>query len=484
MQKYFWIITLAPILVAGTLPALCQPHELPVDIGNRRELFVDSTMIGAMKGTKLVLHRPVDQGPVLFFDQPWEGPFCGYVTVLLDQGIYRLYYRGLPSAGSDGSNREVTCMAHSVDGINWIKPELDLHFADSLGKNNIILADMAPITHNFSPFIDTHPNAAPNERYKALGGTSKGLYALASKDGIRWRKLNETPVFKEGLFDSQNVAFWSEHENRYLCYFRSWTGDGYRGFRTVSRTESEDFIHWSKPETMDFGHTPMEHLYTNQTAPYFRAPHIYLATAARFMPGRKAITDEQADRIGVNKKYFNDCSDAVLLSSRGGNRYNRTFMEGFIRPGIGHENWISRTNYPALNIVPTGKEELSIYVNQNYAQPSAHVRRYAIRVDGFVSVQAAYDGGAMTTRALIFEGRNLFLNFATSAAGSIRVEIRDTRGRPIPGFGLDDCQDIIGNDTDRKVTWRNDPNLEALNGQPVVLHFEMADADLYALQFR
>jgi hypothetical protein len=35
---------------------------------------------------------------------------------------------------------------------------------------------------------------------------------------------------------------------------------------------------------MDFGKTPVEHLYTNQTAPYFRAPHIYVAIAARFMP--------------------------------------------------------------------------------------------------------------------------------------------------------------------------------------------------------
>ena len=77
-------------------------------------------------------------------------------------------------------------------------------------------------------------------------------------------------------------------------------------------------------QVMDFGGAPMEHLYTNQTAPYYRAPHIYLATAARFMPGRKAITDKQADEIGVNKKYFNDCSDAVLLSSRGGKNF--TFL--------------------------------------------------------------------------------------------------------------------------------------------------------------
>ncbi len=471
----------------------CIPHlnfggppvpEQALDIGSRRELFVDSALIGSMENTRLVLHHPTDRGPVLHFDKPWEGPFCGYVTVLLDKGIYRLYYRGLPSAGSDGSNREVTCMAHSVDGINWIKPDLDIHFVDSLGNNNIILADMAPITHNFSPFIDANPAASFKEHYKALGGTREGLYALASSDGIVWNKLRETPVFTEGIFDSQNVAFWSEHENLYVCYFRSWTGDGYKGFRTVSRTESKDFITWTTPVAMDFGNLPLEHLYTNQTAPYYRAPHIYIATAARFMPGRQAITEQEADAIGVNKDYFRDCSDAVLLSSRGGNRYFRTFMEGFIRPAIGHENWISRTNYPALNIVPTGDDEMSLYVNQNYAQPSAHVRRYTMRVDGFVSVQAPYAGGTWTSRPIKFTGHSLYLNFATSAAGYLKVEIRDEMGQSLPGYTLDQCPLIIGNDTDRNVTWTGAPSLDVLEGQIVQLHFQMADADLYSFQFR
>lgn len=471
-------------VIVGLSPGSGQHIDSTLEIGSRRELFVDSTVISVMEKTRLVLHHPVDKGPVLYFDNPWEGPFCGYVTVLLDKGIYRLFYRGLPAAGSDGSNREVTCLAQSVDGINWVKPNLGLYVVDSTYKNNVILSDMAPITHNFSPFIDKNPLTTADQQFKALGGTSKGLYALVSPDGIHWSKLKEEPVFTEGIFDSQNVAFWSESEARYLCYFRSWTGDGYKGYRTVSRTESVDFIHWSAPQAMDFGGTPLEHLYTNQTAPYYRAPHIYLSIAARFMPGRQAITEEEAEKIGVNKKYFKDCSDAVLLSSRGGNRYFRTFMEGFVRPGIGLENWISRTNYPALNIVPTGDNELSIYVNQNYAQSSAHVRRYSMRMDGFVSLQAPYSGGTWTSKPMHFEGNALYLNFATSAAGYLKVEIQDTQGQPIPGFTLKDCQPIIGNEVDRKVTWKGAPSWQNLNDSPVRLHFEMADADLYSIQFR
>ena len=214
----------------------------------------------------------------------------------------------------------------------------------------------------------------------------------------------------------------------------------------MSRTISKDFIHWTEPLQMSFGDTPYEHLYTNQTHPYFRAPHIYVAIAARFMPGRKVVTDEQAKTLNVNPKYYNDCSDAIFMTSRGGSAYDRTFMESFIRPGIGLQNWVSRSNYPALNVVQTSSTEMSIYVNQDYAQQTAHLRRYSMRLDGFASVQAFYSGGEMITKPFIFKGKSLLLNFSTSAAGEIRVEIQDKSGNPIPGYSTNDCHPMIGNE--------------------------------------
>ena len=75
---------------------------------------------------------------------------------------------------------------------------------------------------------------------------------------------------------------------------------------------------------MSFGDAPPEHLYTNQTSSYFRAPHIYVGIAARFMPGRQVLTAAEAAAIRVDPKYFQDCSDAVLLTTRGGSSYERT----------------------------------------------------------------------------------------------------------------------------------------------------------------
>ncbi|MFO0947473.1 MAG: hypothetical protein U1D30_16375 [Planctomycetota bacterium] len=484
-----WRVLGCSMLVLATswvwIPA-CGDETKPASraIGSRLEPLVDRYLIAELRGVEHVSARPIDAGIAVPFDQPWEGAFCGYCTVIKDGPLYRLYYRGLPKAGRDGSNTETTCYAESKDGKTFTKPKLGLFEVMGSKENNVILADAAPFSHNFSPFLDSRPDVPKDQRYKALAGTSStGLVAWVSEDGLRWRKLQDEAVIQGGAFDSQNLAFWSSTENCYVSYFRTFKRIGGEGYRWISRTTSKDFVHWTPAEEMTFGGAPPEHLYTNQTSPYYRAPHLYVAIAARFMPGRKVLTDEQAREIQVDPGYFNDCSDGVMLTSRGGNAYDRTFMEGFVRPGIGPTNWVSRTSYPALNVVPTGEEEMSLYVSQSYGQPTAHLRRYTLRPDGFASVRATYSGGEFTTHPLTFDGSRLTVNFATSAAGGIKVEIQDEDGAPLPGFALEESVELIGNDLAREVRWQSGNDLSSLANKVIKLRFSMKDADLYALQF-
>ena len=456
----------------------------PINLGSNREIFIDDFLIESLKGVEIRLEKPRDEGIVHKFDKPWEGPFCGYSTVIKDKDKFYLYYRGLPKAGKDGSNDETTCVITSTNGTTWNRPQLNLFLKDKFPNNNIILANSAPVTHNFSPFLDTNKNTDKIHRFKSLGGTEKsGLIAYSSPDGIIWNKLRTSPVFTKGIFDSQNVSFWSESENCYICYFRTWTGGGYSGFRTVSRTTSKDFIEWTDPVKMSFGDTPLEHLYTNQTHPYYRAPHIYLGIAARFMPGRKVLTKKEAEILGVNPTYFNDCSDMVIISSRGGSAYQRTFMESFVRPGIGLENWVSRSNYPALNIVQTSSREMSFYVNQNYAQPTSSINRYSMRIDGMSSIHADFNGGALLTKPFVFKGDELEMNFSTSAAGGIKTAILNNDNKAYDGFEMSESIEAIGNYINDKVRWKNKENLSSLEGKVVKLKILLKDANLYSLKF-
>lgn len=454
--------------------------EGEINIGARRELFVDQLLIDRLEGARLVLHAPQPREIVLKFDQPWEGLYCGYETVLKDGDLFRFYYRGMPAARHT-LDVEVTCVAESRDGINWTRPKLGLFEVQGTKDNNVVLARHRGC-HNFAPFIDTNPVAPADQRYKALGGTGEpGLIAFASPDGIHWRELQAEPVITKGAFDSQNNAFWSENEKQYVCYFRVFRDS----VRWIARTSSQDFIHWTEPVDLELDGKPRQHLYTNQIDPYVRAPHLYLGLPTRFLPGRRVVTDEEALRIGTPKEwnYANDCTDILLASARGGVDFKRTFLEAYIRPGFDLENWTSRANYAARGIVQTGERELSLYVKHHSGYPSNHVRRYTLRPDGFVSVSGPYAGGEMITKPLVFSGNRLSINYSTSAAGGMRVELQTADGKPVEGFSLADCPEMIGDRIEHTVRWKSGADLGALAGQPIRLRFALRDADLYSLQF-
>jgi len=70
-------------------------------------------------------------------------------------------------------------MPNRRTGFTWVKPMLSLFPRAGHQQTNIILANAAPVTHNFSPFLDSHSGATANERYKALGGyNDAGLWPM------------------------------------------------------------------------------------------------------------------------------------------------------------------------------------------------------------------------------------------------------------------------------------------------------------------
>ncbi len=483
---------LPPLLVSVTALAVAPLMQSQVvDLGSQRELMVDHYLIDTMEGAELRLQEPHNEGVAFAFDRPHEGAFSGYVSIVtLPEGAgYRAYYRGLPVAVGAGSPEEITAYAESRDGITWSKPVA-----------NVVVDDMPKVTHNLSVFYDTKPGVPADEQWKGIGGLNDGgLVRVVSADGLRWRKLmGDTPLLpavpqteSAYRYDSQNLAFWSEAEQHYVCYYRNVRdveGVGPR-VRLIGRATSPDFRRWTDEGEMTFRRAdgsaaPVEHLYTNQTGPYFRAPHLYVAIAARFLPGRQVLTAAEAAQVGVNPEYFNDISDSILMTSRGGTVYDRTFMAGFARPGVGLSNWTSRTNYPALNVIPTGEAEMSFFVQKAYGQPDHRLERYSLRLDGFASLHAGYDGGAMTTKPFRFTGETLEINYATSAAGSLRFELQDEAGNALPGFALADSREIIGDQVARTVAWTSGTSVAAWAGQTVRLRVVLKDADLFSFRFK
>jgi hypothetical protein len=444
----------------------------PVDIGTRVEMFVDEYLIDPVsrRNVALEVQPPVRREVVLTFDKPWEGKVSGYFTVFQDGPRFRMYYRG-SSAKKDNSQEQVTCYAESTDGIHFERPILRMHDIAGSSNNNVILKGVP--AHNFAPFLDTNPAASPAQKYKALAGISNGLFVYGSPDGIHWEKMRSEPVMTKGTFDSLNLAFWDESIRSYRAYSRFFDGSNKKVFRSIQHSQSPDFLAWSEPEPNRYSEPPNTHFYTNATLPCPGAPHHYLAFPMRFMPGRQKVPDTSEPGV----------SDALLLTSRDGATWNRPTAGAWLRPGPDQHNWTDRSNMPAWGIVQTSPEEFSMYVSEHYRWPDNRLRRVTIRRHGFASMHAGANGGEFTTRPLTYSGEQLVLNYATSAAGSIRVEIQDENGSPIAGYALDDMAPLYGDELDRAVTWGKVTKLpDAFGGAAVRFRFVLHDADLFAIR--
>ena len=178
------------------------------------------------------------------------------------------------------------------------------------------------------------------------------------------------------------------------------------------------------------------------------------------------------------------------MSSRDGVNFQR-WGEAFIRPGLRErDNWVYGDNCVGWGVVgtksdiPGAPNELSIYATESYwTGTSLNLRRYTLRLDGFVSMQAPLSGGEFVTKPLIFTGDHLIMNYLTSAAGSIRVEVQDEAGRPLEGLTLDDSIVLFGDSLEQKALWKDTDILGHLAGRPVRLRFVLEDADLYSIRF-
>ena len=488
------VLTVVPFAMAGE----------PIDIGTRRELFIDDYMIDSMKNVELKMHEPVRREVSMTFDKPWEGSGCGYFTVMPDGDKYRMYYHAwqiLSHGAQYPPHRLVIGYAESQDGVTWTRPNLGLFDFKGSKDNNIVLNDIKGTEcHDLSPFVDKNPKATPEEKYKAIGLAYKykppGLWAFGSPDGIHWTPIKEGPVYTQGAFDTQNIAYWSEREQQYVLYYRVFV----EGVRHIERAVSDDFVNWKREGLLDFGDggpTPTEQFYVNQIKPYYRAPHILIGFPARYVDrGLTVSTDklpepeERKTRIASSRRYGTAVTDSVLITSRDGKTFRRS-NDVFLRPGLRTRyNWSYGDNYIAWHVVETkptdddGPREMSLYATEAYFTGNfSRLRRYSLRLDGFVSAHAKHDAGELMTKSFTFKGKRLSLNYRTSAAGFVKLELQTPDGKPVPGFTLADADIIYGDSLDRTVTWKGKEDVSSLIGKPVRMRVVMSEGDVYSWKF-
>lgn len=488
-----------------------------IDLGSRREFFWDDYLTESVGTTApLCLHEPVPREKVFVFDAPWEGNACIYFNALYipEDRKWRMYYLGMhmKTCVSDTRPTDVSvCCIESEDGSHWHRPGLGIKPWQDIRDTNIILTkdDLSGCTSidNFFVTRDTHPAPAVPGRYKAVmlftgglmpdGRRDRRLISLVSEDGLRFRRLGD--ITADGTFDSLNTVHWNPALGKYLCYFRSFhtgNGDFDRNIpwndqtRDIRVTFSDDFIHWSPPQRVEYTDGEDIPMYTNCVSPCPDAPHMLIGLPTRYTE-RTAWTPAfdrlcgaaaRRERMEMDRRYGLALTDCAFMCSRDGVRFTRS-REAFMRPGPeAPANWVYGICYPSTGFLPTpgllpgSDDEWSFYSPVNHwMEDPAVLYRYTVRQDGFVSRHADAAAKTVLTRPFTFTGTHLTLNFSTSARGFIRVRLR-------AGAITADSGELFGDSICRIIDF--DRDIASLAGQPVQMEVTLCDADLYSLRFR
>ena len=219
LHRFFLLLGLLPILTAAA--AERANDAAPLQLGSRRELFVDDFLIDRSSGVELKRHSPTPAGVALAFDKPWEGTGSTYVSVFRDSDRYRMYYRGSNGVAAVArtllkpgetllpEHLDVVCYAESSDGIHWIRPSLGLFEFQGSKENNIVWTGLSyrqsPGSGCFMAFWDRNPAAPASQQYKALASGDlpelKRIMGLVSADGISWKPIRSEPVISQERTD-------------------------------------------------------------------------------------------------------------------------------------------------------------------------------------------------------------------------------------------------------------------------------------------
>jgi hypothetical protein len=466
------------------IPYLKSPPPLiPIDVG--RQLLVDDFLIESTT-MRRVFHKPepCEANPVLRPNKRWEVAFDPHSAMCFSDGVFFDPQNNLFKVWYRYSARGGTAFATSKDGIHWDKSSVH---GGPQPETNIVL--MGGNRDSATVWLDHHA-ADRRERFKLFQFHRDAWQASVhtSPDGVHW-----SPPTWCGRCGDRSTIFYNPFRRVWVFSIRAGLYKGPWNYKTppyqiIGRSrlywESKDFVagaqwpsgrnvhgeqwaegqpqYWLACDALDnppqgSAALPAE-LYNFDAAPY---ESLMLGLCSVLHSGPRA-----AGRPKINS--------VMLAFSRDGYHFDRPRREAVITVADDPAAW----NYGNVQSVAGGGviagDRLYMYASGRNAEEDT-TGLYIWRRDGFASMRADEEGGALTTRPLTFRGRHLFANLA-AAEGQMRVELLDLDGRVLANSKL-----LLGVDeTLARVEWADALDLSKWSGHGLRFRFRLRNAELYA----
>jgi len=454
-----------------------KPAVIPINVG--RQLFVDDFLIEKTDLKRSFHQAKKHEGNPVFKPETkyeldpvgLEGNqqavcYLGHGGVFHDpkDNLFKMFY----TAGWRGG----LALATSPDLLKWTRPEIG-----TVGGNLLLPPGKDWAGGDNSVWLDVNAKN-PLERVKLM--TDRRPHTLhTSADGKVWSQ--GVPTGKAADY----CSFFYNPFRKVWCY--SIKQDGPHG-RCRWYAESSDFIKgadwsksvfWCNADKLDEPDAQVGNpaqLYSLNAVAYesillgefyiHLGPYNHLCDKGNF----PKITEI---KLGFSRDGFHwDRPDrrAFIAATRKEGDWDRAYIHGTTGVCVVKEDeiWFPYTGYSG--IAPNGTRGM---------YTGAAIGMAVLRRDGFASMDAGAETGSLTTNAVAFNGRQLFVNVA-NPQGELRVEVLDDKGDVIAPYTKENCQPITGDLTKQAVTWKGAPNLDSVRGSPVKFRFHLTQGSLYA----
>lgn len=456
-------------------------------------LLVDDGIVEDIWNVRRQLVRPTKciDNPLIIADRPWEagGVTGAYVLFDTEEQIFKMWYNVFHYvAWKDEAEHWYTywiCYAESKDGLSWDKPSLGIIEYEGSKDNNLVMQGDWWAT--IGTVLKQHEETDPSKRYKMIytdvfgmptrdqvtqdGGIAgewpgqSGICMAYSADGIHWDPYSNNPVI-EGESDTTNCVFWDGDINKYVFYMRPRIYAGHWK-RRIARSESEDLLHWSKPEMVLVPDEldPVE-LYG---MPVFKYEGLYFGLLQMYYSSTKATIDIQLAFSRDGKNWERLPTREIFLGLGSQHGQGADFDSGMIithRPVlVGDELWLYYTGFRSVHTETSNTCAIGLAVT---------------KLDRFIGRATPQgESGLLLTRPLLWQGNALEIN-ASSANGAIQAEVLSEDGEVLAGYERASSLVFSGDALRHEMRWQDQHHMQALNGQRIRLKFYLSDAVLYA----
>lgn len=401
---------------------------------------------------------------------------------LTGEPMFRMWYYVWGELRDDKKTPPWIAYACSRDGINWRKPELGILEIDGNTRNNAVSGGGDAGRGGMSGVIRDPLGTGPH-RYrmmfegKVLQTQEKRYFLGSSPDGLHWTP-SDSFVPTRPAYPDRSCLVWDPWRREYCLYSRSRhrveelvsrSSDNYFG-RAVALMTSRDLSTWSDPVLVmhpDAADPPGTEIYGGSFFPHaglwMGLPQIHCS-----LPSEAAI-DIAFAHSRDGRTWTRENHTVLPLGDVGEwDRFNQCVATAPV--AVGDEWWIyySGRTYRHGEYVLSGLRDTGPRVSS--------IGLASIRIDGWCSMAASFDGGTVTTKPILLpaDATRMLLN-ASSRWGAIIVEVLDESGAAVA-----ESRPLTGDNVRMEAVWPNGSFARLPRQRPYRFRFRIVNARIYS----